>query len=126
MPSVWISLPYVLTLSVLTEALGLLCFGLARGLGEVAPGWLPFIGGKRIPPYAAIIPATLGGLGATVFWAPTLLSWFGVLGGGEGFANVWWCTLARVCIAPGMLWGPMTLALTYAYYMRRCRPTTRR
>ncbi|MET7305167.1 MBL fold metallo-hydrolase [Embleya sp. NPDC005575] len=121
MPNVWISLPYVLTLSVLTEALGLLCFGLVRGWGEVAPGWLPFVGGKRIPPYAAIIPATLGGLAATAFWTPTLLSWFGVLDGAKGFANVWWSTLAQVCIAPGMLWGPMVLALAYAYYVRRCR-----
>lgn len=123
MPALWISIPYVLTLSIITEALALLAFGLVRGWGEVAPAWLPFIGGRRIPPFAAIVPAVLGGLGATAFWAPLLLAWLGV-GDSQvaGYVNGWWELLARVCIAPGMLWGPLVLVLAYAYYVRRCRP----
>ncbi|MGE7386533.1 hypothetical protein ACQKM2_13755 [Streptomyces sp. NPDC004126] len=117
-PSLWVSVPYVFGLSLITEGLALLSFGLVRGWGEVAPAWLPFIGGKRIAPSAAIIPATLGGLGATVFWAPVLLSWFGV-GDAAPFSSDGWRTLAHLCIAPGMLWGPLVLVLTYAYYTRR-------
>ncbi|MFI6977571.1 hypothetical protein ACIBSV_03170 [Embleya sp. NPDC050154] len=126
MPAVWISLPYVLMLSAITEALGLLCLGLVRGWGEVAPAWLPFIGGKRLSPYAVIVPATLGGLAVTAFRAPVLLPWFGLLDEGVGFSNVGWLTPARVCVAPGMLWEPMLLALTYAYWVRRCRPAADR
>ncbi|ARZ68573.1 hypothetical protein M1P56_31415 [Streptomyces sp. HU2014] len=122
MPSMWISVPYVFGLSVITETLALLSFGLVRGWGEVAPAWLPFIGGKRLRPMAVIIPATLGGLGATAFWMPTVLSWFGVLSPGAGFTSDGWQALARVCVAPGTLWGPLVLVLTYAYYVRRCRP----
>ncbi|MFI1970219.1 hypothetical protein [Streptomyces cinnamoneus] len=123
---VWATIPYVFGLSLLTEALALLCFGLVRGWGEVAPAWLPFIGGKRIPPAAALVPATLGGLGATAFWAPSVLVWLGLIEDDSvGYVNGGWETLARVCIAPGTLWGPMVLALTYGYYVRRCRPGKR-
>ncbi|KPH99892.1 hypothetical protein OV450_0740 [Actinobacteria bacterium OV450] len=122
--SLWVSVPYVFGLSLITEVLALLSLGLVRGWGEIAPAWLPFIGGKRINPFAAIVPATLGGLGATAFWAPVLLSWFGV-GDAAGFTSPGWHTLALLCIAPGMLWGPLVLVLTYAYYTRRCRPAVR-
>ncbi|MFF4603630.1 hypothetical protein ACFY12_12935 [Streptomyces sp. NPDC001339] len=122
MPWPW-GVPYVFGLSVLTEALALLCFGLVRGWGETAPGWLPVIGGKRIPPLAAIIPATLGGLAATALWGSGLLAWLHVPGfHALGYSNGWWELLARLSISPAMLWGPMVLALTYAYYVRRCRP----
>ncbi|MEU4213384.1 hypothetical protein AB0F13_25955 [Streptomyces sp. NPDC026206] len=121
MPTMWISIPYVFGLSLVSEALALLSFGLVRGWGETAPAWLPFIGGKAIPPFAAIVPAALGGLGATAFWMPTLLGWLGLISPGIGFESAGWEVLAKVCVAPGMLWGPMLLALTYAYYVRRCR-----
>ncbi|MFJ7423946.1 hypothetical protein ACIQXD_35990 [Streptomyces uncialis] len=120
-PPVWVSIPYVFGLSLITEGLALLSFGLVRGWGEVAPSWLPFIGGKRLAPFAVITPAALGGLGATAFWAPTVLGWFGV-GESVGYISSGWQTLAHLCIAPGTLWGPLVLALTYAYYTRRCRP----
>ncbi|MCK8677599.1 hypothetical protein [Streptomyces lichenis] len=95
-----------------------------RGWGEVAPDWLPFVGGRRLAPFAVIIPAVLGGLGATAFWAPVPLSWFGV-GGSAAFSSGGWEILARLCVFPGMLWGPLVLALTCAYYRRRCRPGKR-
>ncbi|KWT58543.1 hypothetical protein ADL21_28410 [Streptomyces albus subsp. albus] len=122
---VWWAVPYVFGLSIVSEALALLSFGLVRGWGETVPRWLPVIGGKRIPPFAAVVPAALGGLGATAFWAPTLLHWLNVPGfEGLGFSSIWWEVLAKVCITPGMLWGPLVLALTCAYYVRRCRPST--
>ncbi|MCT2592883.1 hypothetical protein LHJ74_23710 [Streptomyces sp. N2-109] len=124
MPAVWLAIPYVLGLSLVTEALALLCFGLVRRWGEVVPSWVPVIGDRHIPPYAAIVPATLGGLGATAFWAPTWVSWFGV-GSSAGYDNGWWDALATACITPGTLFGPLVLALTYAYWVRRCRPAGR-
>lgn len=121
MPALWISIPYVFTLSIVTEALALLSFGLVRGWGEVAPSWLPFMGGKRVNPYAAITTATVGALAVTAFWMPLALSWFGVVDDGAGFTGQGWNVLATICIAPGMLWGPLLLALTYGYWKRRCR-----
>ncbi|MYS82034.1 hypothetical protein GTZ85_17920 [Streptomyces sp. SID5474] len=123
MPPWYWAVPYVFGLSVLTEALALLAFGLVRPWGEVAPAWLPIIGGKRIPPLAAIIPATIGGLVLTAVWGSALLAWLHVPGlHALGYSNGWWELLAKVCIIPATLWGPMLLALTYAYYVRRCRP----
>ncbi|MFD0383606.1 hypothetical protein ACFQ2B_18310 [Streptomyces stramineus] len=124
MPSPWISVPYVLGLSVITELLALLSFALVRGWGEVVPARVPGIGGRRVPPKAAVACAVVGGLAATAFWAPTVLSWFHVIPEGPGYVNGWWEALAKVCIAPGTLWGPMVLALACAYAARR-RGTTR-
>ncbi|WP_329561221.1 hypothetical protein [Kitasatospora sp. NBC_01266] len=111
---------YVFGLSLLTEALALLCAGLVSGWGEVAPAWPPLIGGRRVAPAAAIVPATLGGLGLVALWDPMPLAWFGVLGFHEvGYRNDWWRALAYVCTGPVMLWGPIVLALAYAYSRRR-------
>ncbi|MFD5725057.1 hypothetical protein OHS17_01900 [Streptomyces sp. NBC_00523] len=53
-------------------------------------------------------------------WDTMPLAWFGLFGFHEvGFSNGWWMAPARVCISPVMLWGPIVLALTYAYYRRR-------
>ncbi|MFF1379437.1 hypothetical protein [Streptomyces sp. NPDC058308] len=110
---------YVFGLSVLTEALALLCTGLVSRWGEKVPDWVPLIGGRRVAPPAAIVPAALGGLGLVALWDTMPLGWFGLLGFHEvAFTNGWWLLLARVCISPVMLWGPIVLALTYAYYRR--------
>lgn len=44
----------------------LLTLGLGQRWGEVFPGWLPFLAGKRVPPALAIIPATLASVVLTV------------------------------------------------------------
>ncbi|MFD7029211.1 hypothetical protein ACFWAR_14375 [Streptomyces sp. NPDC059917] len=119
-PMPWWAPPYVVGLSVFTEALALLCTGLVSGWGERVPNWIPLIGGRRVAPLAATVPAALGGLGLVAMWDTMPLAWFGVLGFHEvAFTNGWWMLLARVCIAPAMLWGPIVLALTYAYHRRR-------
>ncbi|MFE2309758.1 hypothetical protein [Streptomyces sp. NPDC059411] len=123
MPPWYWAVPYVFGLSVLSEALALLSLGLVRRWGEVAPAWLPVIGGKRVPPLAAIVPATIGGLITTAVSGSFLLAWLHVGGfHALGYSDVRWELLAKVCIGLGGLWGPMVLALTYAYYVRRCRP----
>lgn len=122
MPPWYWAVPYVFGISVLSEALALLSLGLVRRWGEIAPAWLPLIGGKHIPPLAAIIPATIGGLIVTAVSGSFLLAWLQVPGfHALGYSNGWWELLAKVCIGLGALWGPMVLALTYAYFVRRCR-----
>lgn len=124
MPAYWLSIPYVLGLSVLTEVIAILTIGLVRGWGEVAPAWIPVIGGRRVRPMAAVVPAVLGGLILTLLFTSV------PIGGGRrltltgsvdtiAYANDAWQTLATVCVAPIAAWGPITLALAVAYYRRR-------
>ena len=121
-PSAWWHIPYVFGLSFLTEAFALLGFGLVRGWGEVVPSWVPGLGGRRIPPFAAIVPAAIGGLGLLGL----MVNWFFTafrIGGSSGFPYApGWDTLAMAVSGLLTLWGPLVLALTYGYYRRRCRP----
>ncbi|AYN38211.1 hypothetical protein D9753_03825 [Streptomyces dangxiongensis] len=121
-PSAWWHIPYVFGLSLLTEAFALLGFGLVRRWGEVVPNWVPKLGGRRIPPFAAIVPATIGGLlllGLMVNWIFTAFR----IDGSPGFPYApGWDTLAMTVSGLLTLWGPLMLALTYGYYRRRCRP----
>ncbi|MEU4205001.1 hypothetical protein [Streptomyces sp. NPDC045470] len=128
MPPYWVSIPYVLTLSVLSEAIALLTTGLVRGWGEVAPAWIPVIGGRRIRPMAAAVPAVLGGLILTVLFTDVPIGdgrWLTLYGIVEsvGYANGTWHALATVCVTPIAAWGPITIALGVAYYRRRTTPS---
>src|SRR5262245_22808147 len=49
----WSLTPYVIVLSLLAEGLAMLTLGLVRPWGEVVPSWIPFLGGRHIPPLAA-------------------------------------------------------------------------
>jgi hypothetical protein len=116
----WWATPYVVGLSALTELLALLSTGLVSGWGEVFPRWVPLLRGRRVPPLAAVIPGTLGGLTLVALFDPMPLAWAHLLGFQEvAYSNGWWQALARMCTSPSMLWGPIVLALTYAYYRRR-------
>ncbi|MFC5833418.1 hypothetical protein [Nonomuraea insulae] len=114
----WITVPYVFGLSVLTELAALLSIGLVRGWGEVAPGWLPLIGGRRVRPMAAVVPAAIGGSIMTAVSIWMVLAWVGVFDR-VTYENGWWQALAMVCVTPIALWGPIVLALAYAYRVRR-------
>ncbi|MFI0812117.1 hypothetical protein [Streptomyces echinatus] len=128
MPAYWVSIPYVLGLSVLSEAIAVLTTGLVRGWGEVAPGWIPIIGGRRVRPMAATIPAVLGGLILTFLFTSIPignrreLTLYGIVETVE-YTNDAWDTLATVCVTPVAVWGPLTLALAIAYYRRRTAPS---
>ncbi|GGO47159.1 hypothetical protein [Streptomyces lasiicapitis] len=118
----WASVSYVLALSLLSEAFALLCRGLVRPWGETVPGWVPMLGGRRIPPFAVIVPGTLGGLLFTALLVDWVLCTFHVAGFSDvPYTNVWWQLLASTVSGLIALWGPLVLALTYAYYQRRCR-----
>ncbi|MFF8966158.1 hypothetical protein ACF1BK_25790 [Streptomyces globisporus] len=122
MPAYWLSIPYVLGLGVLTEVIAVLTIGLVRG--EVAPAWIPLIGGRRVRPMAAFLPAVLGGLIlAVLFTAVPLgddrsLTLYGVVDN-VGYSSDAWQLPATICVTPIAAWGPITIALAIAYYRRR-------
>ncbi|MFD8787629.1 hypothetical protein [Kitasatospora sp. NPDC059599] len=117
-PYVWWDTPYVIGLSVVTEALTILTLGLVSGWGEVFPRWVPFLRGRRVPPLAALVPAVLGGLTLVALFDGIPLAWLGVFQE-VGYRNGWWMVLGRVCTSTAMFWGPATLALAWAYHRRR-------
>lgn len=116
--SMWVTIPYVFGLSVLSEAVALLSLGLVRRWGEVVPGRIPLIGGRTVRPAAALVPATLLGLVLTAVSVQMALTWIGVIDRVD-YANAWWSALATVCVTPMALWGPLLLALAYTYHRRR-------
>lgn len=118
MPDLWISIPYVFGLTLLSELMAFLYIGLVCRWGEVAPSWIPFIGGKHVRPLAAIIPAAIGSLIMTAVSVSDSLTLLGVTPGTD-YSNTGWLVLGRVCMAPIILFGPMALALTVHYYKRR-------
>lgn len=110
---------YIVSLSVFSEALALLSLGLVRPWGEVFPRWLPWLGGRRVPPLVAEAAATAGGVAVTLIWG--YAAWGVLVNGNDlrfspaGFA------LLVACYTPLLLWGPLLLAVTAAYHHRRCR-----
>jgi hypothetical protein len=112
----WQRAAYLLGLGVISEGAALLTLGLVRWWGETVPRWFPFVAGRRIPPAVAIVPATLGGIAATFFGFAIAVTWpADVI-----FANGW-TVLMTACYLPLVLWGPLVLAVTFAYYQRRRR-----
>ncbi len=121
---------YVVLLSVVSELLAFAAIGLVARWGEVFPRRLPYLGGRRVPTPAAVVPAALGAAAVTfVFTALTVVSEIrgttirgdalpsdfpGLAGGWEG---VWF----HLCYTPLLLWGPLLAALTVGYYRRRRR-----
>lgn len=127
---------YLLVLSGLEVALGLLALGLVYRWGEALPRWVPVLGGRHIHVRAAVIPASLGAIAVTLLssimvleefvlhWEPQTiedaraLSSFDVpatadLGGPEP-----WVAWLYV---PALAWGPLLALVTWAYYRRRTR-----
>ncbi|WP_031070098.1 hypothetical protein [Streptomyces sp. NRRL WC-3742] len=108
----------VIALSVVSEALALLTIGLVRPWGEVVPRWIPFIGGRRVRPLAAVVPAGLGALALTVLWGDGLDWWS--TEHHPAYEGVW-LHIIGVAYMPLVLWGPLLGAVTVSYY-RRHRP----
>ncbi|MFI5531536.1 hypothetical protein ACIA8O_23675 [Kitasatospora sp. NPDC051853] len=116
---------YVLALSALAEALAFLTLGLVRPWGQLAPHWLPFIGGRRIAPRTAATTAALGALAVTLITLYAATTWYSpeAMGnpdaphGPAGF-------LMTAAYAPLLLWGPL-LAVVTADFRRRSRAGSR-
>lgn len=109
---------YVISLTALTLGAALLTLGLVQRWGEVVPGWVPVVGGRRVPTLLAVVPATAGALTVTTVAAVSAVHWDDV----SGFADdpdSGWARLMALCYAPALLWGPLLAAVTMAYWRRR-------
>lgn len=109
---------YVISLTVLSVGAATLTLGLVYRWGEVVPRWIPVLGGWRIPPLVAVMPATAGALAVTALGVVSALRWDSV----SGFADdpdSGWARFMAVCYAPALLWGPLLIAVTVAYWRRR-------
>jgi hypothetical protein len=109
----------ILGLTLASEAVALLTLGLVRPWGEHVPGWIPVLGGRRVPPAAAIVPAAAGALALLVIWGDAFRTYL-VLDPFT-FSHTGWEVLLVACYLPLLLWAPLLAAVTYAYYRRRCR-----
>lgn len=110
-----------LTLTLLAECLALLTLGLVRPWGETVPRWVPVLGGRRIPPLAAILPAAVG---AAILCAITttggVLWAMGVMGAPMDTPSAGWgVAIFAGCYAPLLAWGPLLAAVTVHYAHRR-------
>ncbi|MEV7989459.1 hypothetical protein [Micromonospora sp. NPDC085948] len=118
---------YVVCLSIVAELIAFTAVGLVAGWGERFPRWIPWLGGRRVPTPAALIPATLGATVLTVLWTSAFIQIFAgvTMRGtplpadfptqrGEGEAAIFYA-----CYLPLLLWGPLLAAVAYAYYRRR-------
>ena len=112
--------PYILSLTVLSEGLALLTFGLVRPWGEVLPAWIPFLGGRRVPTMGAVIAASLGAFAVTAVWTFAAVNSPNPASGPAGLRglSLW---AVYVCYAPLLAWGPLLAAVTVAYHRRRTR-----
>ncbi|MGW1172116.1 hypothetical protein ACWD4P_00165 [Kitasatospora sp. NPDC002543] len=113
---------YCVALSALAESLAFLTLGLVRPWGLVAPRWIPLIGGRRVRPLAAVVPALLGAVVLTVLgmeglfgrWAHNLTE----PGSPTGFAAV----VMTLAYLPLVAWGPLLGAVALDYARRTLRP----
>jgi hypothetical protein len=112
---------YVVGLSVVSEAVALLSLGLVRPWGEVVPGWIPLIGGRRVPPLVAVVPATAGAVALILIWTFATVNVLDPARNTLEFSSGWWKGLLVACYLPLLLWGPLLLALTWSYSRRRRR-----
>ncbi|QFG25336.1 hypothetical protein [Actinomadura sp. WMMB 499] len=118
---------YILFLSIVSELVAFTAFGLIASWGERVPRWIPVLRGRRVPPLAAIVPASLGAVLLTVLWTFSLAGQLtGTTLQGEPLPGDfpseqggWNAALFYACYLPLLLWGPLLAAVTYAYHRRR-------
>lgn len=112
---------YCVVLSLLAEALAFLTLGLVRPWGLVVPRWVPLLGGRRVRPLAAVVPALVGSailtdLGATALfggWARNLAE----ADSPHGVAAV----VMTLAYLPLVAWGPLLGAVAIDYARRTVR-----
>ena len=122
----WIT-PYVIVLTLVTEALALLTLGLVKPWGEVLPRWIPVLGGRPIPVMAAAIPAGLGSVAVTWITVSSAFLWSTPVNNGDPDAPQGFAALVMAaCYAPLLAWGPLLAVATVAYAVRRRNPRRQR
>ena len=121
--------PYYITgLSVASFGAALLTIGLVRPWGEVIPRWIPLVGCRAIPVWAAVTAASVGATLIFGVYAYALLNpvlHFRVAPDIPGCPSplegpgAW---VAVASYAPLLAWGPLLVVVTVAYYRRRTTP----
>lgn len=113
----WVRALYLIGLGVLSDGLAYLTMGFVRWWGETFPGWIPLVGGRRVPTWFAASLGTAGGLGASFFAVMVASGWVAEMGSlGDWTA---WSWLMTACYAPLLLWGPTVLIVTADFVRRR-------
>ncbi|MGH2616463.1 MAG: hypothetical protein ACRDJC_14565 [Thermomicrobiales bacterium] len=92
----------------------LLTLGLVQRWGEVFPGWLPVVGGKRVPPMLAILPATLVSVVLIIGGLSLYRGWLS--SGLPVEEDGWGAGMPTLAFLP---WGIALGLATYAYAERR-------
>jgi hypothetical protein len=119
---------YVVFLSVISEVFAFAAIGLVARWGEVFPRWVLFLGGRRVPRKAAVVPAAVGATILTLLFALLFIASEirGTTIRGDDLpdsypsqASGWEAAWFYFCYAPLMLWGPLLAVLTVAYWKRR-------
>lgn len=100
-------------LGLVAECCAWLTLGLIRPRGEVFPGWVPFVGGRKVPVMAAVIPGLSGALLLTIAGRSTIQQ---SLFTSDLGALMRWLDLLML---PLWLWGPALAIATLAYWQRR-------
>lgn len=116
---------YIAGLSVASMGFALLTIGLVRSWGEVVPGWVPVLGGRRLPVRGVTIAAAGG---ATVI---ALVTSYYVLNQLFGFVEGPTKPVPAGCgppdaevlalYAPMLAWAPLLYLITFQYHRRRKR-----
>ena len=111
---------YVITLSAASLVGAALTLRLVRPDGDLVPGWVPVLGGRRVPVPVVVAVSLAGAL--VVGWVAmmSVRSWDQV----SGFADQpgsRWALLMAACYAPALLWAPLLLAVTASYARRNAR-----
>ncbi|MGC9666232.1 hypothetical protein ACNTMW_06695 [Planosporangium sp. 12N6] len=117
----WVETAYVIGLSVVSEAVALLSLGLVRPWGERVPRGVPVLGGRRVPPLAAVAAATAGSVALILIWTFATVNFLTPGRNSLEFGSGWAGPLLMVCYLPLLSWGPLLLVITWAYRRRRCR-----
>jgi hypothetical protein len=108
-------------LATLAVGGAILTLGLVRTWGEVFPSWIPFLRGRRVPIWFAVVPASLVSVLVTtaglMFVRLTLTGKLGAILGEGVLGAENWAALAPELLWP--LWGAALGAATLAYYYRR-------
>jgi hypothetical protein len=109
---------YVVGLSVLSVAAASLTLGLIYQWGEAVPRWVPIVGGRPIPTLAVVALTTVGAFAVLAVGVNSLVNWNRIIGL-KGRPEPGWYELATAAYLPALLWGPLLLAATGAYWRRR-------
>lgn len=106
---------YLLSLSIVSEGVALMSFGLVRGWGEVFPRWIPLVGGTVVPIRFAVTVASVGAVILAVLWTP-LLTWWTLPHPDMTDTG---SLVIGLLYLPMVFWPPLLAALTVSYRRRR-------